>query len=158
MRIVSLLPSATEMVFALGRGDWLVGVTHECDYPPECARIPRVTRSHIPPGSSSLEIDTAVSSTLDSLGSLYELDLPLLEHLRPDLILTQRLCDVCAVSFGRVQDAMASLSSHPAVLNLEPHSLGEILENIRQVARAADSEGTGERVVAALNERIVAVR
>ncbi|MGH9446828.1 MAG: cobalamin-binding protein, partial [Terriglobia bacterium] len=93
MRICSLLPSATEIVFALGMGDSLAGITHECDYPPESASIPRVTRSHIPAGVSSREIDSLVSSTLESQGSLYELDLPLLESAQPDLILTQRLCD-----------------------------------------------------------------
>src|SRR5947207_934188 len=102
VRICSLLPSATEVVFALGMGHSLVGVTHECDYPAETAGIPKVTRSLIPPGSSSAEIDAAVSSTLGATGSLYELDLALLERLQPDLILTQRLCDACAVPFARV--------------------------------------------------------
>src|SRR5437667_347071 len=95
MRICSLLPSATEIVFSLGMGHSLVGVTHECDYPPEASYIPKVTRSNIPPGISSAGIDAAVSSTLGTSGSLYELDIPLLERLQPDLILTQRLCDDC---------------------------------------------------------------
>ncbi|HEV2491602.1 MAG TPA: cobalamin-binding protein [Terriglobia bacterium] len=158
MRIVSLLPSATEIVFAIGLGDSLVGVTHECDYPPEALRLPRVTRSHIPPGVSSAEIDRAVSSTLDSVGTLYELDLAALNKLRPDLILTQRLCDVCAVSFDHVQEAVQSLPGHPVVLNLEPHSLAEILGNILTVGRAAGAESAAEDVVRNLQDRIEAVR
>ena len=158
MRVCSLLPSATEIVFALGMGPSLVGVTHECDYPAETAGIPKVTRSHIPPGSSSAEIDAAVSSTLGAEGSLYELDLPLLERLQPDLILTQRLCDVCAVSFDRVQEAVKSLASRPAVMNLEPHSLADILDNIRAVGRACGSNAAAERAVEALRRRIDAVR
>src|SRR5438094_5490667 len=116
-------------------GDSLVGVTHECDYPPETARIAKVTRSNIPSAIPSREIEEAVSSALGATGSLYELDLALLQKLQPDLIITQRLCDVCAVSFDRVQDAVASLPSHPIVINLEPHSLSDILDNIRTVAR-----------------------
>src|SRR6185503_5832928 len=94
-------------------------------------------------------------------GSLYELDLPLLEGLRPDVILTQRLCDVCAVSFDLVQEAAKNLSSRPAVINLEPHSLADILENIRTVANAiahADNVATADAVVRGLQSRIVAVR
>ena len=162
MRVCSLLPSATEIVFALGRGDSLVGVTHECDYPPETAQIPKVTRSHIPPGIPSQEIDRAVSSALGASGSLYELDVSLLQELQPDLIITQRLCDVCAVSFDRVQDAVASLPSHPTILNLEPHSLADILDNIRTVAAAMRDGGSGgteqaDAVVLDLERRIHAV-
>src|SRR5881628_2337618 len=119
MRVCSLLPSATEMVFALGMEHTLVGVTHECDYPPEALRIPPVTRTNIKAGLSSGEIDAAVGATLGTIGSLYELDLPLLEQLQPDLILTQRLCDVCAVSSDRVEETVAGLKSRPRVLNLE---------------------------------------
>src|SRR2546427_2934162 len=158
VKVCSLLPSATEIVFALGMGRSLVGVTHECDYPAETAHIPKVTRSLIPAGSSSAEIDAAVSSTLEAAGSLYELDLPLLERLQPDLILTQRLCDVCAVSFDRVQEAAQSLASRPAVLNLEPHSLEDILDNVRAVGRACASSAAAERAVEALRRRIDAVR
>ncbi|HKS94533.1 MAG TPA: ABC transporter substrate-binding protein, partial [Terriglobia bacterium] len=158
MRIISLLPSATEIVFALGLGDSLVGVTHECDYPPEALRRTRVTRSHIPSGISSAEIDRAVSSTLTSTGTLYELDLAALRDLRPDLILTQRLCDVCAVSFDRVQEAVASLPGHPTVVNLEPHSLVDILGNVFTVGRATGAEAMSYQVVRNLQDRIEAVR
>lgn len=145
------------MVFALGMGHCLVGVTHECDYPPEASRIPKVTRSNVPPGIPSEQIDAAVTSSLETLGSLYELDIPLLERLRPDLILTQRLCDVCAVSFDRVQEAVRELASHPKVLNLEPHSLEDILDNVRTVGRAMDSGESAEEFVARLRQRIDAV-
>ncbi|MGH9358019.1 MAG: cobalamin-binding protein [Terriglobia bacterium] len=157
MRICSLLPSATEMVFALGLGSNLAGVSHECDFPPEAARLPKLTRSNIPSGLPSRAIDAAVSSTLGTAGSLYELDLPLLESLQPDLILTQRLCDVCAVSFDRVQEAVKSLPSHPQILNLEPRSVGDIFENVRQVAAAASKIEAGEGLTRSLRERVEAV-
>lgn len=158
MRIVSLLPSATEIVFALGEGSLLVGVTHECDYPSATSRIPKVTRSCVPSGVSSREIDSAVSNTLDSSGTLYELDLPLLEDLRPDLILTQRLCDVCAVSYDRVQEAAKGLKSRPLVLNLEPHSLGDILDNIVLVGKTVGREVAAGDLRDNLLRRIDAVR
>ncbi|MGH9468892.1 MAG: cobalamin-binding protein [Terriglobia bacterium] len=158
MRICSLLPSATEIVCALGMGESLVGVSHECDYPVEVARIPKVTRSNIPPGLTSSEIDSTVSSTLQNSGSLYELDLPQLESLNPDLILTQRLCDVCAVSFDRVQEAVKALPSRPRVMNLEPTSLADIFSNIQAVARKIGVEAAGEMVTSTLKARVEAVR
>jgi iron complex transport system substrate-binding protein len=158
VRICSLLPSATEIVFALGEGDSLVGVTHECDYPREAAQVPKVTRSNIPDGLSSQQIDSAVSNALEAEGTLYELDLPSLEELRPDLILTQRLCDVCAVSYDRVQEAVKSLKSHPLVLNLEPHSLNEILETILVVGKAIGRSAASNALVECLQSRVNAVR
>jgi iron complex transport system substrate-binding protein len=158
VRICSLLPSATEIVFALGKGGSLVGVTHECDFPPEAAVIPRVTRSHIPYGATSGEIDSLVSSTLESRGSLYELDLSLLELLKPDLILTQRLCNVCAVSYDQVQETVKRLPSRPRILNLEPHSLDDIFDNIRAVAVATASEPAAEALLTRLRERVAVVR
>jgi iron complex transport system substrate-binding protein len=158
VRIVSLLPSATEIVFALGAGSSLVGVTHECDYPPATSHIPKVTRSNIPSQMSSREIDSAVGSALDATGTLYELDLPLLEELRPDLILTQRLCDVCAVSYDRVQEAAKNLRSQPLVLNLEPHSLGDIFDNIIVVGKAIGREAAASALRRSLLCRIDAIR
>ena len=157
MRICSLLPSATEMVFALGMERSLVGVTHECDYPPQASRIPAVTRTNIPSGFSSRQIDAAVSSALGISGSLYELDLPMLEQLQPDLILTQRLCDVCAVPAERVEDGVRNLKSRPQVLYLEPHSLEDILDNIRTVGKAVGCEAAAETLILSLRQRIEAV-
>jgi len=153
-----LLPSATEIVFALGEGDSLVGVTHECDYPSEASQIPKVTRSSIPGGISSREIDSAVSQALDGTGTLYELNIPLLEELRPDLILTQRLCDVCAVSYDRVQEAAKNLESHPAVLNLEPRSLNDILNDVLLVGKIIGCEAAANALRDSLLLRINAVR
>ncbi|MBZ5660730.1 MAG: cobalamin-binding protein [Acidobacteriia bacterium] len=158
MRICSLLPSATEIVFTLGAGASLVGVSHECDYPAAAAAIPKVTRSNIASGLSSAQIDSAVSANLQEGGSLYELHLPLLEELQPDLVITQRLCDVCAVSFDRVQEAVAGLESGPRILNLEPHSLDDILGNIRAVGDAIDRESAAENAIAGLERRIDAIR
>ena len=158
MRICSLLPSATEIVFALEAGDLLVGVSHECDYPAATAHIPKVTRSNIPLGLSSDQIDAAVGSNLQAAGSLYELDLPLLEESQPDLVITQRLCDVCAVSFDRVQQVVTVLKSHPQILNLEPHSLEDILTNIRVVGSAIGRQSAAETAVASLQLRIDAIR
>ena len=158
MRVCSLLPSATEIVFALGAEKSLVGVTHECDYPYQATQIRKVTRSKIPAGSSSGQIDVAVSSTLDAVGSIYELDLELLETLQPDLVLTQRLCNVCAVSFDDVVQAVESLKSRPRVINLEPNSLADILANIRTVGQAIGLEPEAEILVDSLQLRIDGIR
>lgn len=136
MRIVSLLPSATEIVCALGLVDQLVGVSHECDYPPAVHRLPKVTRTLIPTHGTSHEIDRLVSKQLKTTKALYQLDLPLLKELRPDVIVTQSLCDVCAVSPNDVQMALAQLPGRPHVVNLEPQSLDGLFEAIRQVASA----------------------
>jgi iron complex transport system substrate-binding protein len=136
MRIVSLLPSATEIVCALGLRDQLVGVTHECDYPQSVQSLPRVTRTLIPVDVPSGEIDRLVSEQLKTTKALYQLDLQLLKELQPDVIVTQSLCDVCAVSPNEVQTALAQLPGTPRVVNLEPQSLDGLFEAIRQVASA----------------------
>jgi iron complex transport system substrate-binding protein len=158
LRICSLLPSATEIVCALGAEDQLVGVTHECDFPPSVAFLPKLTRSNIPSNFTSAQIDAAVTSSLESSGSLYELDLSALEEARPDLVITQRLCDVCAVPYNRVQDAAENLSSHPRVLNLEPSSLADILDCIRSVGDAIGRRASADALVVSLQRRIEAVR
>lgn len=158
LRICSLLPSATEMVCALGARDQLVGVTHECDFPPSVVSVPKITRSNIPAHYSSAEIDAAVSASLDSSGSLYELDLAALETLQPDLIITQRLCDVCAVPFDRVQLAAENLGSHPRVLNLEPSSVSDVLDCIRLVGEAIGRPAAAQALIASLEQRISAIR
>ena len=157
MRIVSLLPSATEICFALGLGDELVGVTHECDFPPAALTKPQITSSRTHEGLSSKEIDTLVRSQLDSTGSIYELDFDKLELLHPDVILTQRLCTVCAVSIDQVREMAAKLSTTPQVENLEPKSLEEVFETIERVAKIAGSPN-GEAVIVGLRERVENVR
>jgi iron complex transport system substrate-binding protein len=157
LRICSLLPSATEIVCALDAQDQLVGVTHECDFPSTLSRIRKVTRSNIPAHYSSAEIDAAVSASLVSSGSLYELDLAALEELQPDLIITQWLCDVCAVPFDHVQVAAENLSSHPRVLNLEPSSISGVLNCIRLVGDAIGRPAAAQTLIASLQQRIDAI-
>src|SRR3954465_2247552 len=123
MRIVSLLPSLTELVCALGRGDELVGVTHECDYPPGVEFLPHLTRSRIPAEASSAAIDALVAG---QGGSLYELDSGLLAELRPDLILTQEQCDVCAVNEATVRRAAAGVPGAPHVESVNPTCLADL--------------------------------
>ena len=138
MRIVSLLPSATEIVCALGLDDQLVGVSHECDYPPSVQRLPKVTKTLIPTDAASGEIDRLVSEQLKTTSALYQLDLPLFNELRPDVIVTQSLCDVCAVAPSDVQAALAQLPGTPRVINLGPQSLDGLFEAIRLVASAVE--------------------
>ncbi|MCS6802137.1 MAG: cobalamin-binding protein [Chloroflexota bacterium] len=148
-RIVSLLPSATEIVYALGLGDRLVAVTHECDYPEAAATKPRATYSLVKHESlTALEIDIAVRDALQNEGTLYDLDRALLETLRPDLILTQQVCDVCAVSFDRVCVAAPSFGD-PQIVSLNPHHLHDVLDNILLVGRVT---GTEERACALVDE------
>jgi iron complex transport system substrate-binding protein len=155
MRIVSLLPSATEIVCALGLEDRLVGVTHECDHPPSVQHLPRVTRTLIPTDAASCEIDRLVSQQLKTTKALYRLDLPLLKELRPDVIVTQSLCDVCAVSPNEVQTALAQLPGTPRVVNLEPQSLDGLFEAIRQVAAAVGV--SADHTIRRLRGRVEAV-
>ncbi len=157
MRIVSLLPSATEIVCALGLEDRLVGVTHECDYPSSVRRLPTVTRTLIPTDATSAEIDRLVREQLRTKQALYSLDLPALEELRPDLIVTQALCDVCAVAEDEVAAAACSLPGQPDVINLEPQTLTQVFDAIHDVAQAADAARSGREVVAALTARVEAV-
>jgi iron complex transport system substrate-binding protein len=157
VRIVSLLPSATETVCALGLEGSLVGVTHECDYPPAVRRLPKVTRTLIPTDATSARIDELVRERLRDARALYTLDLPVLEGLRPDLIVTQALCDVCAVAEEEVREAACRLPGHPAVLNLEPQRLADVLESVRRVGAQAGTPDRAEAVVAGLRARIDAV-
>jgi iron complex transport system substrate-binding protein len=158
MRICSLLPSATEIIAVLGLGDQLVGVSHECDHPPEVANLPKLTWSNIPPSLSSGAIDAAVSAALADGGGLYGLDVATLERLAPTHVLTQRLCDVCAVSVDHLETVLATLICKPQVLYLEPHSLEDILRNIGEVAAALGQPERGTAVVAGLRARIERVR
>lgn len=158
MRIVSLLPSATEMLCELGLADDLVGVTHECDEPPFVAGLPKVTRTLVPVESSSREIDELVRERLKAGRALYSLDMPTLERLRPELIVTQALCDVCAVAAAEVSSAACSLPGLPRVLNLEPMRLSEVFECLRLVGEAAGVPDRAERAIERLTNRVDAVR
>ncbi len=159
MKIVSLLPSATEVVCALGLADSLAAVTHECDFPPEVRDKPVITRSVLGAGLSSAEIDAAVRAQLGDSHSLYAIDQQLLAQIAPALILTQQLCDVCAVAYDDVLAAVQALPRPgPRVLNLEPTTLDDVLGTITQVGEAAKCPAEAARVVAGLRGRIEAVR
>src|SRR4051812_19813118 len=154
MRIASLVPSATEMLYALGLGDSVVGVTHECDYPPPAADRPHLTRSVIPSGLSAAEIDREVRERTERGAAIYELDAERLEELEPDLIVTQQVCEVCAVSFDDVRAIAQELPSEPRVLSLDPSTIGEILADVRTLAVAAEVPEAGERLVADAADRL----
>jgi len=154
MKIVSLLPSATEIICLLGLRDQLVGVTHECDFPNGVQTLPSVTRSFIPADATSHEIDAAVRAQVQSQLALYSLDVEKLEELQPDLIVTQALCDVCAVSEEEVRSAACALPTNPNVVNLEPMSLEEVFESILIVGRAANCEQRAEQEVEQLRTRV----
>ncbi len=156
-RIVSLLPSATEIVCALGLREHLVGVSHECDYPPGIELLPNVTRTLIPPNLCSGEIDRLVRSELQEKQALYSLDLALLTRLQPDLIVTQALCDVCAVAADEVEQAACLLPGRPRILNLEPMSLEDVYTTLLTVGQAAGVEPHAETVVSALRARVARV-
>ena len=159
MRVVSLLPAATEIVAALGRTADLVGVSHECDYPPEVALRPRVTHCEIHGGGlASEEADRWVANALATTGTLYTLDEPLVRRLAPDVVITQQLCDVCAVGYESVTAFAAALEKPPVVVSLSPSSIADVLEDVHRVARALGSEARGAEVVTRLRERIAAVR
>lgn len=157
MRIVSLLPSATEIVCALGLEDSLVGVTHECDYPPSVRKLPKATWTLIPHDASSGAIDALVRERLQAEKALYTLDMAVLEELRPDLLVTQALCDVCAVAEAEVQAAACSLPGQPRVVNLEPETLEQVFESIQQVGDAAGCPDRARDVIASLRARVRAV-
>jgi len=154
MRIVSLLPSATEMICALGLRDDLVGVTHECDFPASVRNLPKVTRTAIPVHASSAEIDELVRRRFSEGLPLYELNAELLADLRPDLIVTQALCDVCAVSETDVRAAAAAMRPAPMVVNVAPSSLADVFVAMEDVARAAKLADGGERVIGELKRRV----
>jgi len=158
-RIVSLLPAATEIAAALGLMDEVVGVSHECDFPNEANTRPRVT--HCPvhnAGLASKEVDEWVRRALREQGTIYAIDEPLLRELRPDVILTQKLCDVCAVGYGTVARLAETLPGPPRLVNLEPTSLSDIFENIRHVAQACGVLERAEKVIANLSARVEGVR
>jgi iron complex transport system substrate-binding protein len=158
MRIVSLVPSATEMLFALGLGADLIAVTHECDYPEAARELPKVTRDLLPAGLSSAQIDAAVKERTLAGQSIYELDTDLLRDLRPDLIVTQALCSVCAVSYDDVRAIAEELDSRPKVISLDPHTVGEVLGDARTLAQATDRKDAAVELVRAASARIDKIR
>ena len=158
MRIVSLVPHATELCFALGLGDELIAVTHECDYPPAALSLPKVTRDALDPAAGSAAIDAAVRARVAGGGSIYELDWDALRRLEPELIITQALCAVCAVSFEEVRELAGSLPSKPRVISLDPHTLGESLGDVRTLAEATGRRAEGVALVARSAGRIDRVR
>ena len=157
MKIVSLLPSATELICGLGLRDQLVGVSHECDYPLSVIGLPILTSSRIPAGLESGEIDRLVTDQLKNDEALYDLVMAPLTELEPDLIVTQALCDVCAVSGNDVARAIGSLSGDPQVVNLEPICLNDVLATVDLLAQAAGCVAQGDRYRAELQGRIDAV-
>jgi iron complex transport system substrate-binding protein len=158
MRIASLVPSATEMLFALGLGEDVVGVTHECDYPAAAAGLPQLTATVLPPGLGAGEIDAAVKEVVEQGRALYTLDEERLAQLEPDLIVTQAVCEVCAVSFEDVVAVAARLPGQPRVLQQDPSTLGEVLEDVTRLGEAADVAGRAAGVRAGLEARLAAVR
>jgi iron complex transport system substrate-binding protein len=158
MRIASLVPSATEMLFELGLGDSVVAVTHECDHPPQALELPRLTSSMIPEGLPPAEIDTAVREVTGRGESLYGLAEDALAELRPDLIVTQSLCAVCAVSYDDVRAVAARIPSTPAVISLDPETLTEVLDDTVRLAEATGERDRGEELRTNLAARAERVR
>lgn len=158
-RVVSMLPAATEIVAALGMVDALIGVSHECDFPPVVNDRPRVTRCEIHGNAlPSDAIDAWVTRQLADAGTLYTMDEPLLRRLAPDVIVTQRLCDVCAVGWDTVSRFAATLPGPPVVVNLEPQTLADVFGDVRRVGAALGVPERADAVIAALEARIAAVR
>lgn len=158
MRIVTLLPSATELVCAAGLQNQLAGVTHECDFPPAVRDLPVVTKSRIPHGISSAEIDAQVRARLADGGALYALDTELLSQLRPELIVTQGLCEVCSVPDTEVHAAARALPGPPQVLVLDPASLDEVFADLLRIGAAANALQKAQAAVNSLQRRVATVR
>jgi iron complex transport system substrate-binding protein len=158
VRIVSLVPHATELLFALGLGPDVVGVTHECDYPPAALRVPHVTRDVLPNGLSAGEIDAAVRERTLAGEAIYALDSDTLAALAPDLIVTQALCPVCAVSYDDVAELASTLASKPKVIALDPKTLGETLGDVRTIAQATDRREVGVELIQRAATRIDRVK
>ncbi|HWK17784.1 MAG TPA: cobalamin-binding protein [Solirubrobacteraceae bacterium] len=158
MRIVSLVPSATEMLFALGLGPDLIAVTHECDYPDAARELPKITRDVLEPGLTAAQIDAAVRERTLAGEPIYELDADTLRKLEPDLIVTQALCSVCAVSYDDVRAVADEIATHPTVISLDPRTVGEILGDARTLAQATDRTDAGVDLVQEASGRIDRIR
>ncbi|HTW42375.1 MAG TPA: ABC transporter substrate-binding protein [Solirubrobacteraceae bacterium] len=165
MRIVSLVPHATELLFALGAGAEVVGVTHECDHPPAAQQLPHVTRDVLPEGlttacgrGAAAAIDAAVRERTLAGEAIYALDRDALAELEPELIVTQALCPVCAVSYDEVAALARTLPGSPRVIALDPHTLGETLGDVRTLARATARRAQGVELVRSAAARIDRVK
>jgi iron complex transport system substrate-binding protein len=158
VRIVSLVPHATELLFALGLGEEVIAVTHECDYPPRALELPRVTRDALPAGMSAAEIDAAVRERTARGEAIYELDEDALRALEPELTVTQALCPVCAVSYTEVAELARRMPSRPRVISLDPHTLGETLGDVRTLAQATGRRAEGVELVARAAGRVDRVK
>jgi iron complex transport system substrate-binding protein len=158
MRIASLVPSATEMLFALGLGDSVVAVTHECDHPRRARSLPHLTRTVLPDGLDASRIDATVKATVGEGRALYELDEELLARLDPDLIVTQAVCDVCAVSYNDVLEVAAHLPSRPRVVQQDPSTLAEVLEDVIRLGEATGMEAMAHDVRGELEGRLATIR
>ncbi len=157
MRIASLVPSATEMLFALGLGEEVVAVTHECDHPSEARSLPHLTRSVLPEVLSAGEVDAAVKAIVGEGRALYALDEERLAKLAPDLIITQAVCEVCAVSFEEVVEAANRLPNRPRVIQQDPSTLGEMLDDIVRLGETAEVVAQAHELRGELEGRLAAV-
>ncbi len=157
MRIASLVPSATEMLLAIGLGDSVVAVTHECDYPPEAASLPQLTRTVVPAGLGAREIDQAVKRIVADGMRLYELDSERLAVLAPELIVAQQICEVCAVSYEDVLDLAARIPSRPRVLSQDPSRLSDLLDDVTRLGEAAGVAADASLLRRRLEERLARV-
>jgi iron complex transport system substrate-binding protein len=158
VRIVSLLPSTTEILFAIGAGDEVVGVTFECDFPPEARTRRIVSTSAIPPGLTPAEIDAYVAGAMSRGEDLYHLAADALAELDADLVVTQDLCAVCAVDVSVVDDALSYLGCRAEVLTIDPHTMAEVLDSILVLGRATGRLAAAEALVSSLRSRLDAVR
>jgi iron complex transport system substrate-binding protein len=157
MQICSFLPSATEILYALGLETSVAGVTFECDFPPEAARKIVIVNTNLAHDLTSAEIDHDVNQYSSHGESLYRVDIQKLEEIKPDLIVTQELCDVCAISTSYVAKAVHQLSSKPKVLSLTPHTLPDVLNDVLRVGKAADRDAEARALVSCLREKIAKV-
>ena len=159
MRICSLVPGATEVVAALGLEDHLIGISHECDFPPSLARVPVMVRARVESGTlSSAQIDAQVGTLLSTGEGLYELDEPGLLAAKPDLLITQDLCDVCAITPSHLAKVLRNLSPPPRMVTLNPRRLDDILRDIATLGAALEREAAGVELAARLRGRLDAVR
>jgi len=154
MNVVTLLPSATEVVYALGVEP--VGVSHECDYPPEAASKPSMNRSRVDPDASSAAINEQVVEA-ERGGGVYEIDVAALDAADPDLVVTQGICDVCAVDEVLVERAVEEIDANPEILASDPHSLADLYDDVRRIGAATGREDRAAALIDSLQERVAAV-